>query len=88
MAKPDESKIWVKEYLSNKSDEFNFIFKEFRKMRNKIRKPMTDFAEKRLLIRLKSLSENDKTQIEIMLQSIDGPWSNVYPLKKKGFENY
>lgn len=53
----------------------------FEEMRNKIKKPMTDQAKKRLLTELAKLSGNRDTQIAILHQSEDRCWAGVFALK-------
>ena len=61
---------------------------DFEKMRDRMRKPMTDRARSNLIIKLKRLaSENDlfdeKLAIEIIDQSIENGWTSVYPLNNQ-----
>ena len=51
---------------------------EFRKG---LKKPMTDYAIERLLKRLSEMSDSIPEQIEILNQSIDKGWQDIYPLK-------
>lgn len=53
----------------------------FEAMRNKIKKPMSEDAKKRLVERLKKLSADSQTQIAILNQSEDRCWADVYELK-------
>lgn len=53
----------------------------FEEMRNKIKKPMTDQAKKRLLTELAKLSGDRDTQIAILHQSEDRCWAGVFALK-------
>ena len=54
----------------------------FELMRNKIKKPMTDQAKKRLLTELEKLAPGDRdTQIAILHQSEDRCWAGVFALK-------
>lgn len=54
---------------------------EFIKMRKLIKKPMTDFALKKLLNKLFKMSNDVGTQIKILEQSITACWQDIYPLK-------
>ena len=54
---------------------------DFKIMRKKIKKPMTERAEELLLDKLKKLNNDKDTQIAILNQSIMNCWQNVYPLK-------
>ena len=57
-------------------------FKEFVRMRKAIKKPLTEYAAVRVLAKLEKLAPgNYELQNEILNQSIDCSWQNVYPLK-------
>jgi hypothetical protein len=70
---------------------FEDTFKEFKIMRNKIKKPMTRRAEELMLKRLNNLSKDEKEQIAILEQSIMFSWQGIYSLtngnKIRGFKN-
>lgn len=53
----------------------------FEAMRNKIKKPMSEDAKKRLVSRLKSLSSDPAVWVAMIHQSEDACWTNVYELK-------
>lgn len=56
---------------------------EFIKMRQLIKKPLTDYALRRILAKLEEISGGDLEQkIEILAQSITNNWQGVFPLKK------
>lgn len=57
--------------------------KEFKQMRKMMKKPLTDNAVKRLIKRLDTITDSEEEKIEILNQSIDHGWLDVYPLKKK-----
>lgn len=64
-------------------------FEEFMDMRKKIKKPMTDGAIERCVKKVNKLSNNNiAIAIEILRQSIDHCWLDVYELKdnKRGNE--
>ena len=61
---------------------------DFIKMRKSIKKPMTDYAIKLLISKLKKLSTDEDTQIEILNQSILHSWQDVYALKDSGAGHY
>ena len=82
-----ENKETYKETLKEKGDVFIKTLKNFKTMRNKIKKPMTDKAESMLITRLEKLSPDIDTQIKIMEQSIFHCWQNVYPLKEEKIVN-
>lgn len=54
---------------------------DFEKMRIAIKKPMTDRARSMLLTELIKLSDEPKTQVDILGQSILHNWQTVYALK-------
>lgn len=67
--------------VSNK-DLQEVIF-EFIKMRNLIKKPMTNRALKRIILRLKKFAgENVSLATDILDQSIRNSWQDIYPLKE------
>ncbi len=62
--------------------EFEKTLSFFYEMRNKIRKPATDRAKELILIKLNKLAPNDTDkQIEILEQSIQKSWQDVFELK-------
>ena len=68
--------------METKTAEFKEAFSEFRDMRVKIKKPMTDGAVYRMLQRLDKLAKDQDKQIQILLQSVDRNWQDVYELQK------
>ncbi len=63
--------------------ELQDVLYEFIKMRKLIKKPMTNRALKRIIMRLKEFSGEDiPLAIEILDQSIRNNWQDIYPLKK------
>ena len=54
---------------------------EFLKMRQRIRKPMTNYAFELLLQKLDKMANNTAVKIDILNQSIVNGWQNAYPLK-------
>jgi len=65
-----------------KETEFEKALKDFRTMRAKIKKPLTERAEKRLMTRLEKLAGSDeKKKIAILDWSIYKGWQDVYPLE-------
>lgn len=68
----------------NVIEEKGIFFKtwnDFKIMRKKIKKPMTEKAEELLLNKLNKLDNDEDTQIAILNQSIMNCWQSVYPLK-------
>lgn len=57
--------------------------KEFKQMRKMMKKPLTENAVKRLVKRLDAMTDSEEEKIEILNQSIDHGWLDVYPIKKK-----
>lgn len=55
---------------------------DFEKMRNKMKKPMTDRAKKMLLNKLHELDNSDTMKISLLEQSILKGWTDVYELKE------
>ena len=66
--------------FSGENAELLKAFRNFEKMRKKIHKPLSDDAKKRLVKKLKSLSEDSDTQIKILNQSEDNCWLSVFAL--------
>ncbi len=63
-------------------DELKNAIYAFIEMRKLIKKPMSERALTLLLNKLKRLSADVKTQIDILNQSILHSWQDVYPLKE------
>lgn len=72
----------ISSIMETKTAEFKEAFSEFRDMRVKIKKPMTDGAVYRMLQRLDKLAKDQDKQIQILLQSVDRNWQDVYELQK------
>lgn len=68
-------------YFSN--DDLEDAFREFMKMRNKIKKPMTDRAIDLMIRKLDRMSSDPKQQIKILEQSITHCWQDIYELKEE-----
>lgn len=71
----------IDSYSQNK-DIKNCIL-EFLKMRESIRRPMTERALILFLDNLNQLSSNDNEKIQILNNSIMNAWLNIYPLREK-----
>lgn len=78
----EEVKEDKNKYLEEKSAEFITAFEDFKQMRIKKKKPMTDKAIARLLKKLNGFGD-EKTQIKILEKSTDYCWTDVYPLDEK-----
>jgi len=83
MVDTKETKKTVTKETITKEKGINFIkaWKDFKDMRKKIRKPMTERAEELLLNKLDKLSISEEEQIAILDQSIMNSWLGVFPLK-------
>lgn len=82
--KNKEERISNKEEVikDKEKEEFVEALKDFYKMRDKIKKPLTLKAKERLKKRLEELSNGDiNKKIEILNQSVDKCWQDVYELK-------
>jgi hypothetical protein len=64
------------------SEKLNSVFKDFLEMRKKIKKPATPKAIELLVNKLKKLSPDESTQIQIVEQSILSSWQDLFPLKQ------
>jgi len=71
----------MSDLLKGKSKEFQEVFKEYKIMRNKIRKPMTDYAEKLILKKLDKISDNEDDQIAMLEYCIMNSWQGIYSPK-------
>ena len=56
---------------------------DFRQMRNLLKNPLTDRAEKLLLDKLNRMATTDEEKIEILNQSTMNSWKGVFELKDK-----
>ena len=74
---------YTKETIQKKGDIFSKAWKDFKMMRIKKKKPMTERAEELILNELNKLSNNKEEQIAILNQSIMNSWQGVFPLKKQ-----
>lgn len=78
--KNDKKYIYISEFTEDKSLRETIV--DFMKMRDKIKKPMTDRALSLMLKKLKTYSEDEKTQIKILENSIENCWQGIFPLKE------
>lgn len=60
-------------------------FNEYKKMRMKIRKPMTPKAESLAIRKLEKLKDNGDNPKEVLEQSIMNSWAGLFPLKDSRF---
>jgi phage replication O-like protein O len=68
------------DFLNSYSPAFKETFRNYKTMRTKIKKPMTDKAIGMALTKLKELSSSEEGQIAILNQSIFNSWAGVFPL--------
>lgn len=61
--------------------ELSSALKEFNEFRNRKKKPMTDEAKERMCRKLEKFPREQ--WIDILHQSIDQGWTDIYPLKEK-----
>lgn len=57
-------------------------FSEFKKMRTRLKKPMTDKAEELIIKKLETLMKEGFKPKEVLEQSIMNSWQGVFPLKE------
>jgi hypothetical protein len=68
---------------SSLSPALEQALKDFRDMRNRMRKPMTQLAVDLLVQKLEKLAPGDeKKQVAMLMQSIENGWTGVYELKQ------
>ena len=80
--KDTTTKETTKETIQKKrGDVFKKVWKDYKAMRTKIRRPMTLRAEELIINELNKLAIDEKTQITILNQSIMNSWRGVFPLK-------
>jgi len=78
-----ETKRNFKETIKTKDIVFLKAWKDFKEMRKKKNKPMTERAEELIINELNKLTNNEGEQIAILNQSIMNSWQGVFPLKNK-----
>ncbi|WP_206154634.1 hypothetical protein ACUH7Y_09465 [Clostridium beijerinckii] len=78
--KKDKKYIVISEFTKNKELIQTII--DFMKMRDKLKKPMTDRALELMLKKLQGLSEVEEIQIKILENSIENCWQGIFPLKE------
>lgn len=71
----------IKDYTTNQ-DLRNVLF-EFVKMRQRIRKPLTNYALTLLTKRLDKMTDSADAKIDMLNQSIVNGWQDVYELKNQ-----
>ena len=75
-------------------EEVKTTLYEFIKMRSMIKKPLTDYALRRLILKLEKMTIDPRAQIEILEKSIMNNWQDIYepkaeqkPTKQQGSGN-
>lgn len=71
----------INDYTTN--HDLRNVLLEFVKMRQRIRKPLTDYALTLLTKRLDKMADSADTKIDILNQSIVNGWQDVYELKNQ-----
>jgi len=73
---------------TNTKDRFDYpdwldlqLWKEYKKMRIRIKKPLTDYAEKLALKKLTNMNYSDKDKLRVIKQTIFHSWQGFFPLK-------
>jgi hypothetical protein len=79
--KNEKKKIYIGAYHFSDNEILQSAFNDFLEMRKAIKKPMTERAIKNLAVKLNKLSPDIYTQADILDQSINHSWQDVYPLK-------
>ena len=69
-------------YELSSLETYLYVVNEFIMMRNRIKKPLTEYAMKLICNKVKKLSDDMNTQIEIFEQSIVNGWQDVYAIKE------
>ena len=77
-----DNKETIKRTLKDKGNNFIKTWKDFKTMRKRIRRPMTERAEELIIKKLYSLSDDEEEQIAILDQSTMNGWQGIFPLKK------
>ena len=78
------------ELIMNNNDiysEFEKALEAFKEMRNKIKKPLTDYALEKLLNKLNKLGKTEEERIAILDQSTTKCWQDIYELKDQPKKN-
>lgn len=57
------------------------LWGEFRKHRQKLKAPMTPYAEERAIAKLERLKTEGFNPIDVVNNSIDGGWKGLFPIK-------
>jgi phage replication O-like protein O len=80
----EKKETYTKETITKeKGPVFKKTLSQFKKMRSKNKKKMTDYAVELLVKKLDNMTNDENEQIAIMNQSIENCWMGVYELKNK-----
>ena len=71
----EKEKLFFPDWLDKK------LWFEYKKHRQKLKAPMTEYAEKLALNKLIKLVDDGNNYIEIITQSIDSGWKGLFPIK-------
>ena len=72
------------DFIAVEKTELEKAIDSFKEMRIKIKKPLTENAEKLILAELNRIASSDKEKIEILNKSTMSCWQGIFPLKKEG----
>lgn len=78
----------IKNIYSDYPEELKKALDNFVEMRKKIRSPLTENAMQLALNKLKKLSTDETTQIEIINETVLKGWKSFYPLEQEQNKNY
>lgn len=62
------------------------IWKEFKKMRVKIKKPLTEYAEKLAIKKIEEMNYSDSDKLRVIKKSIFHSWQGLFPLKEEDMD--
>ena len=77
-----DTKETKRNYTKEKGANFIKVWKNFKFMRKKLRKPITERGEELLIMKLDKLASSELLQVAILDQSIMNSWLGVYPLRE------
>lgn len=63
------------------------VWSEFKEMRKKLRRPMTKYAESRIITKLEGLRDKGNNPNEVLNQSIENSWQDVFEIRRNGNGN-
>ena len=86
--KEKKRNITKENITKEKGIDFIEVWEDFKIMRKKIRKPITEKGEELIIKKLNRLSDNEEEQIAILNQSIMNSWQGIFPLKEENTNKY